>query len=200
MRYPILAIILVLCTAAAARADFIDLYANKLDMPQNKGPRLGRSRVVVIPVQIDAGSYLPVDMDRLHDFFETGASGGLNFTRYYQIASSGKYQPIATVTPLIEYQGCPSMIHGANCTIARGDVSALSQGMDFIRDVFRRAHDEAGVDFREFDKNGLRGEPDGVIDGAMIVVNVPSVGIAFPIQYVNSGSNLNGGTGGALVL
>src|SRR5207245_1818623 len=86
---------LVLC-ASAARADFIDLYANKLDMPQNKGPRLGRSKVVVIPVQIDANGYLPVDMDRLHDFFETGASGGLTFPRYYEIASAGKYSPVAT--------------------------------------------------------------------------------------------------------
>src|SRR5437763_11410809 len=101
MRYPILAAILVLCTAAAARADFIDLYANKTDMPQNKGPRLGRSKVVVIPVQIDANGYLPVDMDRLHDFFETGASGGLTFSRYYETASAGKYQPAATVAPLI---------------------------------------------------------------------------------------------------
>src|SRR5207237_9369120 len=34
----------------------------------------------------------------------------------------------------------------------------------------------------------------------MMIVNVPGVGLAFPIEYVNSGSNLAGGTGGAFVL
>jgi hypothetical protein len=199
MRSRFLFVAVLLC-AAAARADFIDLYANKLDMPQNKGPRLGRSKVVVIPVQIDAPGFSPVDMNRLHDFFETGASGGLTFTSYFEIASSNKYQPIATVAPLVRYQGCPLMIHSADCTIARGNVSALSQGMDFVRDVFRRAHEEGGVDFRAFDANGLRGEADGVIDGAIIVVNVPGVGVALPIEYVNGGANLSGGTGGPLVL
>jgi hypothetical protein len=77
-----------LLSSAAARADFIDHYANKLDMPQNKGPRLGRSKVVVIPVQIDVPGFAPVDMDRLHDFFETGVSGGLTFTGFFEIASS----------------------------------------------------------------------------------------------------------------
>jgi M6 family metalloprotease-like protein len=192
--------IALVCAATGARADFIDLYANKLDMPLNKGPRTGRSKVLVIPVQIDAQGYQPVDMARLHDFFETGDSGGLTFSRYFEIASSGRYQPVATVAPLVEYKTCPPMIRTANCTIPRGDVSALSQGMDFVRDVFRRAHEEGGVNFAAYDVNGLRGEPDGVIDGAMIVVNVPGVGIALPIEYVNGGSNLIGGNGGPLVL
>jgi M6 family metalloprotease-like protein/uncharacterized protein (TIGR03382 family) len=79
-------------------------------------------------------------------------------------------------------------------------VKSLQQGMDFIRDVLKRAHDEGKVDFSKFDQNGIQGAPDGTVDGVMIVVNVPGVGIAFPIEYVNSGSNLNGGTGGAIVL
>src|SRR4051812_41551666 len=192
---------LLVFSAASARADFIDLYSNPFDVPQNKAPRLGKSSVLLIPVQIDAGKYQPVDMDRLHAFFEGAyAGGGLTFTRYYELASSNRFHPAVTVAPLVEYQGCPPMIHNAGCTIERGNVQALSQGMDFIRDVLRRTHEEGKIDFSKFDTNGINGGPDGVIDGVMIVVNVPNIGIAFPIVYLNSGSNLNGGTGGAIVL
>ena len=62
--------------AFSARADFIDLYANPYDVPQNKAPRLGRSSILLIPVQIDAGKYQPIDMDRMHAFFEGAYSGG----------------------------------------------------------------------------------------------------------------------------
>ncbi len=61
---------LLICSAFGARADFIDLNANPFDIPQNKAPQLGHSRVLVIPVQIDFGSYQPVDMDRLRQFLE----------------------------------------------------------------------------------------------------------------------------------
>lgn len=197
-----LALCLGLClTAAAAHADYIDLYANPLDMPQNKGPRVGHSKVVLIPVQIDFAGYKPVDLGKLRTFFtEPAAHDRLNFNGYFETASGGRWQGDVTVAPLVEYKGCPSMLDQASCTIERGDVAALSKGMDFVRDVFRRSHDENKVDFSAFDANGLGGDPDGVIDGAMIVVNVPSVGIAFPIQYVNGGSNLSGGNGGPLVL
>lgn len=196
-----LAFCLALCAAAAARADFIDLYANPLDMPQNKGPRVGHSKVVLIPVQIDFGGYKPVDLDKLRAFFTEPASHDhLNFNGYFATASGGRWQGDVTVAPLVEYKGCPSMLDQATCTIQRGDVAALSKGMDFVRDVFRRSHAENKVDFSAFDANGLGGDPDGVIDGAMIVVNVPGVGIAFPIEYVNGGSNLDGGNGGPLVL
>lgn len=199
MRYAFLAA--ALCAAPAARADFIDLYANTQDVPENKAPRVGNSNVVVIPVQVDFGNFHPIDMDRLHVFFE-GAHGttDLTFRRYYETASNGRYHPTVTVAPLVEYASCPSMIHTSGCTIPRGDVSSLSQGVDFIRDVIKRSHDENKVDFSKFDVNGMQGGPDGTVDGVMILVNVPGVGIALPIEYVNSGSDLNGGTGGAFVL
>ena len=200
MRFRSSAAALLICLAFGARADFIDLDANPADIPQNKAPRTGHSNVLLIPVQIDFGKYQPVDMDRLHQFFEGAYATDLTFPRYYEIASASRYHPTVTVAPLVEYKGCPSMIHNAGCTLARGNVAALQQGMDFIRDVFRRAHDEGKVDFSKFDVNGINGQPDGVVDGVMIVVNVPGVGIAFPIQYINTGGNLAGGTGGPLVL
>ena len=191
----------LLAAATGARADFIDLYADKLDMPRNKAPRVGRSKVVLIPVEIDNAGYDPIDQERVRAFFGQDTGAGLTFSSYYDAASGGKLHLDVTVAPVVKYDGCPSMIKTtAGCTIPRGDVSALTQGMDFVRDVFRRAHDEGKVDFSQFDSNGLGGQPDGVIDGAMIVVNVPHAGIALPIQYVNSGSNLNGGTGGSLKL
>src|SRR5260221_1081980 len=67
-------IIAALLSAAAARADYIDLYADKLDMPRNKAPRVGRSNVLVVPVQIDLPGFPPLDMDRLHAFFEGARS------------------------------------------------------------------------------------------------------------------------------
>ena len=195
----LLAAVLV-CSAFAARADFTDLYADAFDVPQNKAPRTGHSSVVLIPLQVDFGTYQPVDLDRLHKFFETSAAGELSFQRYYEIASSNRYHPAVTVAPLVEYAGCPAILRGSGCSLAKGSPTALAQDMDFVRDVFRRAHDEGKVDFSKFDANGASGSPDGVIDGAMIVINIPGSGLAVPIQYVNSGSNLAGGTGGALVL
>ena len=200
MRVRSIAAALFVCLASGARADFIDLNANPSDIPQNKAPRTGHSNVLLIPVQIDFGKYQKVDLDRLHQFFEGASSSDLTFSRYYQLASAGRFHPTVTVAPLVEYAGCPSMIHDGSCTIPRGGVASLTSGMDFIRDVFRRAHDEGKVDFSKFDVNGVNGQPDGVVDGVMIVVNVPGVGIAFPIEYVNTGGNLAGGTGGPLVL
>ncbi|MCA1827176.1 MAG: hypothetical protein ABR567_16515 [Myxococcales bacterium] len=189
---------LVICSASSARADFSDLYANALDVPLNKAPKAGRSSVVLIPVQVDFGTFQPVDIERLRAFFET--TDEMSFRRYFEIASGNRYHPSVTVAPLVEYAGCPASLHGSGCSLVRGNPAALAQDMDFVRDVFRRAHEEGKVDFGRFDVNGAGGAPDGVVDGAMIVINVPDSGVAIPIQYVNSGSNLAGGTGGALVL
>lgn len=196
----------LIAASFAARADFIDLWANKTDMPLNKAPRSGKSRLLLIPVQIDftgaKGSYPPIDLARLKTFFTAEPSADLlNFRGFFEVASSKRYQPEVVVAPLVKYDGCPAMLaSSADCTIGRGDVSAIKAGMDFVRDVFRRTHDEGKVDFSKLDINGQGGEPDGFADGVMMVVNTPGVGIAFPIAYVNSGSDLAGGIGGPLVL
>ncbi len=192
---------LIASLAPAARADFIDLWANKLDMPLNKAPRLGKSKVLLIPVEIAYGQNPPIDRAALTSFFTGANDGSFNFNGFYARASNGRYQAAITVAPTVKYNGCPAMLASTpGCTIGRSDVTALKAGMDFVRDVFRRTHDENGVDFSQFDVNGLNGEPDGTIDGVMMIVNVADVGLAFPIEYVNSGSNLNGGTGGAFVI
>jgi len=201
MRLKALFVTVLLAAASGARADFTDLYADSTDVPVNKAPRSGHSSVVLIPVQIDFGQYQPVDMAALHQFFEGAYASDLTFKHYYETISNGRYHPDVTVAPLVEYQGCPSMIHTSDCTIERAtSPAALSHGMDFVRDVFRRAHTEGKVDFSKFDVNGVQGAADGTIDGAMIVVNIPNAGVTFPIEYVNNGSNLAGGTGNALIL
>src|SRR5207237_1380465 len=126
--------------APGARADFIDLYANKLDVPQNKAPRVGRSRLVLIPVQIDG--YEPVDVEKLKSFFQDPAG---NFHSYFAVASNHRFQPEVVVAPLVQYASCPSMLDQNNCAIPRGDAQALGRGVEFLRDVFRRSHDENHV-------------------------------------------------------
>ena len=200
------ALCLLIAAAPAARADFIDLWANKADMPLNKAPRSGQSKLLLIPVQIDytgpKGKLPALDLARLGTFFTAAPTADtLSFKGFFGIASGRKFAPDVTVAPLVRYDGCPAMLaSSADCTIGRGDISSLKSGMDFVRDVFRRTHEEGKVDFSQFDANGLGGEPDGYADGVMLVINLPDIGLAFPIAYVNSGSNLAGGTGGALVL
>ena len=126
---------LLVCSAFAARADFTDLYADAFDVPQNKAPRSGHSSIVLIPVQVDFGAYRPVDMDRLHAFFETAPATELSFQRYYEIASSNRYHPSVTVAPLVEYAGCPAVLRGSGCSLSSGSPTALAQDMDFVRDV-----------------------------------------------------------------
>jgi M6 family metalloprotease-like protein/uncharacterized protein (TIGR03382 family) len=196
-----------LCVATlsplAARADFIDMWSDKTDMPVNKAPRVGASSVVLIPVQIDYtgpnGAYPAIDLDSLKAFYTAPATTNPSFAGYLQVASSGRYNASVTVAPLVRYDGCPTMLAANGCNIERGDVNALHAGMDFVRDVFRRAHDENKVDFSKFDTNGFDGRPDGYVDGAIIIVNT-DIGITLPIEYVNNGPNLGGGSGGPLLL
>lgn len=178
----------VLLVPLAARADFIDLWANKSpsEMGARKEPALGHSKVLLIPVQINYGTNPPLDLPRLKQFFTEDRSDAFRFRSFFRLASLGRFQVDVDVMDPIIYDGCPTSLAGqAGCTIARGDISALQAGMDFVRDIFRRAKYERKIDFSAYDINGLEGGPDGFIDGVMIVVNVPT-GIAFPIWDLNS--------------
>src|SRR5262249_43292659 len=110
MRLRSIALFLLVFSALSARADFIDLYANPYDVPQNKAPRIGHRSLVLTRVQIDAGSYKPIDMDGMRAFSEGAyAGGGLPSSRYYELASSTRFPPAVTPAPLVEYRGCPPM-------------------------------------------------------------------------------------------
>lgn len=183
-----------LVTASLAHADYMDHFVVREDVGARKAPYLGDARVLLIPVEVEG--FPPFDVAQLGAFFSPDDAGG--FVRYFETASLGRYRPRVTVAPVVRYAQCPLPLDQfPGCSIARGDLAALTSGMDMMRDVVRRA-DEAGLDFSQFDVNGRRGTPDGWIDGVMLLTNVPFGGIGFPFAYFNKGSNLNGGTRGPL--
>ncbi len=207
----IAAVLFALALAQSARADFIDLWADKTDMPADKAPPRGHSKLLVIPVQIDysgqSGTYTALDLNALNTYFTSAASAStFNFAGYLKAASNNRYTADVTIAPLVEYTGCPATLmavqdQASECVIPTGSIVSLTSDMDFVRDVFNRAHSGATpVDFSQFDVNGLYGTADGTIDGVMIVVNIPGAHLTLPISYVNGGSNLSGGSGGSLVL
>ncbi len=196
-------------TSSAVRADFVDLWANKIDVPLHKSPPRGHSKVLLIPVQIDyngtSGNFLPIDLTQLNDFFTPTAVDAVHFTfpGYLKVASNSRYSADVTIAPLVHYVGCPPLLidtsNASACGLPSGNIAALTKSMNFVRDIFAKSH-AAGVDFSKFDINGEFATADGTIDGVMIVLNIPGVSMSFPISYVNGGSDLNGGTGGPLVL
>ena len=201
-------LVLALAASTAVRADFIDLWANKTDVPADKAPPRGHSKVLVIPVQIDysgsSGTYTALDLTALTTYFTAPASTAtFNFQGYLKVASSNRYTADVTIAPLVHYTGCPATLMDSSnpsaCMVANGTIVSLTSDMDFVRDVFSKAH-AAGVDFSKFDINGTFSTADGTIDGVIMVVNIPGTHITLPIYYVNGGSNLNGGNGGSLVL
>lgn len=183
-------------TASLANADYMDHFVMRDDVGPRKAPYLGDARLVLIPIEVEG--FPPLDVAALQRFFSPEDETG--FVRYYETASLGRYRPRVTVAPKVTYAQCPLPLDRfPGCSIARGDLSALTSGMDMMREVVRKA-DEAGLDFSQFDVNGRRGTADGWIDGVMLLTNVPFGGIGFPFGYFNKGSNLNGGTGGPLIV
>jgi M6 family metalloprotease-like protein/uncharacterized protein (TIGR03382 family) len=187
---------LLLTLGAPASADYMDHFVVRDDVGPFKVPYLGPARLLLIPVEV--AGHAPLDLAQLGAFFGPEAPGG--FVQYFRTASLGRYQPEVTIAPVVRYASCPLPQDAfPNCVIRRGDITALTGGMDWMRDVVRRTA-EAGVDFKQFDVNGRRGRPDGWADGVMILANTPSGGIAFPFAYFNQGDNLGGGVGGPLVV
>lgn len=179
-------------TACFAQADYMDHFVQREDVGPRKAPSLGEAKLVVIPVEV--AGYPPIDMAALERFY------GEDFVRYYETASLGRYRPRVTVAPKVQYASCPLPADKfPTCRIARGDINALTSGMDMMREVVRKT-DEAGFDFSVHDVNGRRGTPDGWLDGVMLLANVPFGGIAFPFAFFNRADNLNGGTGGPLIV
>jgi M6 family metalloprotease-like protein len=187
---------LLTISAAPVRADYFDHFAIRADIGVHKVPHLGDARLLLIPVEVKG--FPPLDETRLRAFFSDDFAGG--FVDFYTTASLGRYRPRVTVAPKVVYETCPLPPDKfPTCTIKRSEVSALVSGIDLLRQSIARAN-EAGVDFSAFDSNGGKGEPDGWVDGVMLLANIEVSGIAFPIGYLNQGDDLDGGTGGPLVV
>lgn len=186
----------VLVAAGPARADYMDHFVVREDVGPRKAPSLGEARLLLIPVEVKG--FPPLDRAALERFFSPQDPQG--FVAYYEAASLGRYRPRVTVAPTVRYETCPLPAAAfPGCRIARGDITALTSGMEMMRDVVRRTRD-AGFSFAPFDVNGRRGTPDGWVDGVMLLANVPLGGIAFPFGYFNQEDDLSGGTGGPLVV
>jgi M6 family metalloprotease-like protein len=189
---------LVLCILAAgtaARADYMDHFVVRDDVGLRKSPSIGPAKLLLLPVEV--AGFPPFDRAVLEQFYGP-ASGG--FVDYYVTASLGRFQPSVAVGPTITFGSCPlDETKFPGCAVPRGDPNSLAAGIDFVREVLRRA-DEAGVDFSAYDVNGRRGTPDGWVDGVMLLMNTPFGGVAFPFAYFNQGDDLAGGTGGAAKL
>ncbi len=186
--------LVVLLSAFPVFADYMDHFVQREDVGPRKAPYLGDARLIVIPIEV--AGFPALDLAAIEAFFS--AEGG--FVRYYEVASLGRYRPRVTVAPKVNYASCPlPAATFPTCEIARGDINALTAGMDMMREVVRKT-DEAGFDFSAHDVNGRRGEADGWLDGVMLLTNVPFGGIAFPFAYFNRGDNLDGGFGGPLLV
>lgn len=186
---------LLLGAPAAARADFADHFARVTDVPFDKIPSRGHSRVFLLPVEV--AGHPPFDVAALRAFF--GAGPG-SFGAYYRTVSQGKYEVEVEVLDPVHYDTCPlPAAQFPDCAVSRGDTASLTPAMDVLRDALSRAH-ARGTDFRRYDLNGATGSPDGTVDGFLLLTNIPFGGIALPIFELNAGDNLAGGTGGAFVL
>ncbi|MBL8914612.1 MAG: hypothetical protein JNM17_28165 [Archangium sp.] len=189
-------LMLVILSAAFARADWMDHFMVREDVGIHKNPYLGDTKVVIIPVEV--AGFPPLDTAALESFFGPDDPGG--FVKYYETASIGRFRPRVTVVPKVTYASCPlPAMQFPMCSVARGDINAFTAGMEMMRDVVKKA-DAAGFDFSQHDINGRRGTADGWVDGVMLITNVPFGGIAFPFAYFNRGDNLAGGTSGPLIV
>lgn len=185
-----------LLLSLAAHADYMDHFVVREDVGLRKAPYLGKAELLVIPVEVLG--FPRFDRARLERFFSGDDPSG--FVKFYEVSSLGRYQPHVTVAPTIAFADCPLPKNlFPDCAIRRGDFTAFQPGLDMIREVVRRARD-AGVDFSKLDVNGRRGVADGWADGVLIISNTPFGGIALPFGFFNRGDNLNGGTGGPMVV
>lgn len=182
----LLLLLLLFLAPARARADYMDHFAQRDDVGPRKVPYLGDAQLLLIPLEVKG--FPPLDRAKLDAFFSPDDPNG--FVHYFEVASLGRYRPRVTVGPTISYDTCPlPAAQFPGCRVARGDINALTAGMDMLREAVRKS-DEAGLDFTKFDVNGRAGMPDRWADGVMLLTNVPFGGIAFPFAYFNGGTPL----------
>ena len=189
------ALLLALLWPLAARADFADHFARGSDVPYDKIPSRGHSKVLVLPIEV--AGHPAFDMDALRTFFGSGPD---SFGNYYNVVSHGLYSVEATVVDPVQYAQCPlNTTEFPDCAVTRGDPGALTPALGVLRDALTQVHSR-GVKFTDFDVNGPAGTVDGTIDGFLLLTNTPFGGIALPVFEFNDGDNLSGGTGGPFIL
>lgn len=192
-----LALLALALVGAGARADYMDHFVVRDDVGPHKAPSLGKAELLVIPVEVKG--FRPFDRAALERFFSPDDPKG--FVQYYETASLHRYHPHVTVAQTVVFDTCPlPEAEFPGCAVKRADLGALLPGLEMIREVVRRARALGGFTFGQLDVNGVAGQGDGWADGVMILTNSPFGGIALPFGFYNTGDNLNGGTGGPMIV
>jgi hypothetical protein len=192
---PLLVAVVTSLGAWPARAEFADMMARQDDVGEYKAPRLGRSRLLVLPVEVRGNGVPAVPRERLVTFFETKSDAEFRFASYFEAASSGRFQPEVVVAPTVVFDRCPAGLDG-DCRERPTSFSALKNSVGLLRTAFARAHagcweraaacDAAtAIDFWDFDQNGPLQRPDGYVDGVMVVVNIPDLFASLPLAPYN---------------
>ncbi len=174
----LLAVLALGLSAPPAQAGFVDQFAVVDDIGRNKIPRLGKSRILAIPVVIE--NLRTPDLKRWEKFF--GPGPGPTFAGYYAAASLGRYTPEVVLAKPVTWPTCPLPPSWKGCAIPRGDITALGVGVKFLHEVLNRALTEQNLDLRQFDTNGPGGAPDDWADGILILPNGDFPGVALPIS------------------
>lgn len=179
--------------ASVAHADFVDHFAVTDDVGAAKVPAFGTSRIVVITIEVDG--FQPLRRQNLEEFFAPDAPRSeRNFNTFYDRMSLGAYKTEVDVLPPIQFESCPlpeDYFGYEDCRIPRGGgdtanqkLESLDVGLELVETIFDRVDAEQDVDWSRYDINGPDGEPDGWIDGVLLMHNINFGGIALPIHFL----------------
>ena len=182
-----------LLPASAAHADFVDHFAVSDDIGAAKVPAFGTSRIVVITIEV--AGFQPLRRQNLEAFFAPDPEpGARNFNDFYERTSLGAYHTEVDVLEPLQFDSCPlpeTYFGYANCEIPRGGgdtanqkLESLDVGLALVELIFERIDAEQDVDFSRYDLNGPDDEPDGWIDGVLLMHNINFGGIALPIHLL----------------
>ncbi len=181
-----------LLASPPAHADFIDHFATTEDVGRAKVPAFGSARVLVLTIEVDG--FDPLDMEAIEAYFDPNAPAGQpSFTDYFKRMSQGAYEPVADVIEPIRFEGCPlpeDYFGFEDCFIPRNGgggaeaLDTLEVGLGLLEEIIERVDEERGVDFSLYDTNGPDGQPDGWIDGVLLLHNINFGGIALPVFFV----------------
>lgn len=188
------------------RADPLDHLRSKDDIGADKVPHVGVSHILVMPVAVPNPGPVTLlssqQQAELRRFFAPEGGPG-TFRYYWQTVSGGRYDPIPTLTDVIDYPDrCP--VPGrdaAHCHFSVGDLDLVSNGAlgkAFV-DLFQRVRDEQGIDLSRFDVNTANGPgSDGYFDGVIVISNVTmfSVGVGLPLAALGNQATVASRPGG----
>jgi hypothetical protein len=156
----------VLLAASPAGAEFADHMGDPDDVGTRKVPRFGHSKVLVIRVDVGgANDWTSEERYFSPDWDDRDGFGPHTFRRYFQNVSAGRFDPEPVLPAPLAYAGCPAP--DGNCALDLDFDRMYALLGTLIDDL--RARD--GLDLSAIDVNGPEGVPDGVLDGALVLLD-----------------------------